>query len=115
MKCNPDQTKICNIIKSEKFKKCVWKLGNEKVEEYLQSCRIDVCAYHEKRNLLESVLCDTLEAFIGECAKAGITIRWRGTDLCRKIIHFELSFLFSTFPYFTCIAFDKMKRCMKTL
>lgn len=115
MKCDPDQTKICNIIKSEKFTNCVQKLGNEKVEEYLQSCRIDVCAYHGKRNLLESVLCDAVEAFVGECAKAGITLSWRRPDFCRKIIHLKLSFHFSTFQDDTCIAFDKMKTYMKTL
>lgn len=95
--CEPAQTKICNIIKSERFKKCIRVLGIEKVEEYLESCRIDACAYRKNRKLLQKVVCNAIEAYAGECSKAGITVRWRRPDFCRKLIYIILLFTFATF------------------
>lgn len=76
---------MCNIIKSVIFQKCVAKLGLEKVKMYLKSCRIDACAYRKNMKLLKSVVCAAIEAFAGECAKAGVIVAWRSANLCRKI------------------------------
>lgn len=86
--CKPDQTKMCNIINSEIFKKCAVKLGLIKVKNYFESCKIDACAYHNNGKLLKSVVCAAIEAYAGECAKAGILVRWRPISLCRKIYNF---------------------------
>lgn len=87
--CKPDQTKMCNNMESETFKKCAMKLGSEAVKAYLESCRIDACAYVQNSKLFESVVCSAIEAFAGECAKAGILVNWRRSDFCRKIYTFS--------------------------
>ncbi|CAI9719091.1 Hypothetical predicted protein [Octopus vulgaris] len=79
--CSPTQVKGCDILSSNLFKTCVDKIGQEKLNRHLESCKFDVCAYL-KQPKLQSVLCKTLESMADECEDAGIFIDWRKTAKC---------------------------------
>ncbi|XP_052822699.1 zonadhesin-like [Octopus bimaculoides] len=81
--CSPTQVKSCNILSNSLFKPCVDKIGQNKLNRHLESCKFDVCAYL-KQPKLQSVLCKTLESMSDECEDAGVFIDWRKTAKCEK-------------------------------
>ncbi|XP_036356796.1 zonadhesin-like [Octopus sinensis] len=44
--CSKEQTKECDFMNDKIFEACIEKIGASRLEEYLESCRIDVCSYH---------------------------------------------------------------------
>uniref|UniRef100_A0A3P8Z3U3 Mucin 5.1, oligomeric mucus/gel-forming n=1 Tax=Esox lucius TaxID=8010 RepID=A0A3P8Z3U3_ESOLU len=82
--CQPDRTKICDIIMSQVFKSChdVIPPG-----PFFEACKYDVCHLTNK-----TIGCSSLEAYAQTCVKHSVCIDWRGStnglcgrrELCAK-------------------------------
>lgn len=64
---------------SDRFKPCHALV---KPELFRDTCIFDMCEY----NGVESTLCDNVEAYAQACQSAGVTISWRNTTFCRKLL-----------------------------
>ncbi|XP_029633300.1 zonadhesin-like [Octopus sinensis] len=64
------------------FEACIEKIGASHLEEYLESCRIDVCSYHNDPTNHHSVFCQIIEGFATECETVGIFVNWREISQC---------------------------------
>ena len=84
MNCTPAQTQRCDVIQKEIFSKCKQKIGDGHVAEYLNSCKIDACAYRNNTKVLDKVICKAIEGFARECELAGFPLDWRGVSKCGK-------------------------------
>ena len=67
------------------FRDCVEKIP-ELAKEYLESCKIDACAYSKNKGELDRVICMNLGAFAEECLVLSYRVKWRTTDFCRKFL-----------------------------
>ncbi|XP_034144056.1 mucin-5AC-like [Esox lucius] len=69
--CQPDRTKICDIIMSQVFKSChdVIPPG-----PFFEACKYDVCHMTNK-----TIGCSSLEAYAQTCVEHSVCIDWRGS------------------------------------
>ncbi|CAI9719089.1 transmembrane cell adhesion receptor mua-3-like [Octopus vulgaris] len=72
--CSKEQTKECDFMNDKIFEACIEKIGASHLEEYLESCRIDVCSYHNDPTNSYSVFCRIIEGFATECESVGIFV-----------------------------------------
>ncbi|XP_036355134.1 uncharacterized protein LOC115229549 [Octopus sinensis] len=80
--CSKEQTKECDLMNDKIFEACIEKIGASHLEEYLESCRIDVCSYHNDPTNHHSVFCRIIEGFATECESVGIFVNWREISQC---------------------------------
>lgn len=68
-------TTRCAIIKSSAFTRCHRVVSPE---PYFSSCVYDMCVCLDD----PKCLCDILESYAHECARAGVKLEWRSRNLC---------------------------------
>uniref|UniRef100_A0A3Q3IWT7 VWFD domain-containing protein n=1 Tax=Monopterus albus TaxID=43700 RepID=A0A3Q3IWT7_MONAL len=66
----------CKILKSAVFKPCHRVVPPE---PWYGACVYDLCACGANN---DECLCDTLEAYAGQCREAGVILQWRSPSLC---------------------------------
>lgn len=49
------------------FKRCLANLNIKVVQQYVQSCQIDVCAHKTVSKAFKEVTCRAFEAFVRKC------------------------------------------------
>ncbi|CAI9720129.1 Hypothetical predicted protein [Octopus vulgaris] len=83
--CSKSVTKVCDYMKNFNgvFKRCIIKLGIKVVQQYIQSCKIDACAYKTVSKTLKEVTCRAYEGLVRQCEDAGVLVNWRGVLGCR--------------------------------
>ena len=60
--------------------------GSNQRKKYVDSCKIDACAYHNDSKVLNKVVCEAIEGFARECEHAGFPLNWREISKCGKEI-----------------------------
>ena len=68
----------CKVLKSSAFTPCHRVLPPE---AWYGACVYDLCACGANA---DECLCDTLEAYAGQCREAGVILQWRGPSLCGR-------------------------------
>ncbi|XP_034144021.1 mucin-2 [Esox lucius] len=69
--CQPDRTKICDIIMSQVFKSCHDVIPPK---PFFEACKYDVCHMTNK-----TIGCSSLEAYAQTCVEHSVCIDWRGS------------------------------------
>ncbi|XP_057185196.1 mucin-2-like [Triplophysa rosa] len=67
----PNCGKICDVIKSDLFKRCHQSVP---YESYYEACKYDVCHMSN-----ESIACTSLEAYAQMCGQASVCVDWRNS------------------------------------
>lgn len=73
----------CRVIShSPMFQRCRDEIGSETTQRYHEWCQEDSCACDSGGDC--ECLCTAISAFSDQCSRAGIAVRWRSQELCRK-------------------------------
>ncbi|XP_075998591.1 kielin/chordin-like protein isoform X2 [Genypterus blacodes] len=78
----------CKVLKSGVFKPCHRVVPPE---SWYGACVYDLCACGAN---IDECLCDTLEAYAGQCREAGVVLQWRSPSLCAVGCPVERGFVF---------------------
>ncbi|KAM3870584.1 LOW QUALITY PROTEIN: kielin/chordin-like protein [Diretmus argenteus] len=78
----------CKVLKSRVFMPCH---GVVPPEPWYGACVYDLCACGANT---DECLCDTLEAYAGQCREAGVILQWRSPSLCAVGCPVERGFVF---------------------
>ncbi|XP_056138469.1 kielin/chordin-like protein [Lampris incognitus] len=78
----------CKVLKSTVFKPCHRVVPPE---PWYGACVYDLCACGANA---DECLCDTLEAYAGQCREAGVKLQWRSPSLCAVGCPVERGFVF---------------------
>ncbi|CAL8263592.1 unnamed protein product [Merluccius merluccius] len=78
----------CKVLKSAVFKPCHRVVPPE---PWHGACVYDLCACGANT---DECLCDTLEAYAGQCREAGVVLQWRSPSLCAVGCPVERGFVF---------------------
>ncbi|XP_071783371.2 kielin/chordin-like protein [Centroberyx gerrardi] len=78
----------CKVLKSAVFKPCHRVVPPE---PWYGACVYDLCACGANT---DECLCDTLEAYAGQCREAGVVLQWRSPSLCAVGCPVERGFVF---------------------
>ncbi|XP_036357551.1 uncharacterized protein LOC115209496 [Octopus sinensis] len=83
--CDLKITGVCELMTHENgiFGQCVKSLGKEVARQYLDSCKIDVCAYSMTAKYKKSATCKSFESFVKECEAKDVLVNWRGVLGCQ--------------------------------
>ncbi|KAM7414471.1 hypothetical protein PAMA_019340 [Pampus argenteus] len=78
----------CKVLKSAIFRSCHRVVPPE---PWYGACVYDLCACGANT---DECLCDTLEAYAGQCREAGVILQWRSPSLCAVGCPVERGFVF---------------------
>ncbi|KAM8892202.1 kielin/chordin-like protein isoform 2-T2 [Spinachia spinachia] len=78
----------CKVLKSAVFKPCHRVVPPE---PWYGACVYDLCACGANT---DECLCDSLEAYAGQCREAGVILQWRSASLCAVGCPVERGFVF---------------------
>lgn len=77
----------CGILKHSPFRLCH---GSLNPQHYIEMCEQDACSCDITS--YPNCVCDSFTQYERACARKGITVTWRSSDLCRKLRIFEALF-----------------------